>query len=223
MRRLTTALIRRRTTILLAVTMILGFMQFNLQARSDNLMNLKFEEGRLTTAISMAKRQGMDTSKYSTALRNIKLDTNAKRHAEEVVAKLQSMSQELIKKMDEKERPIQAPNSHVGLVLGFQGSMPADKAASSAYLSSKVSAEGPLVVKGMSFDGSAIKSGGFKIGDRILAVDGSNVSGLTIKQVLDKLMGPANTTVSIQYQSGDHSPAKTVKLLRTSKTPLQPM
>jgi len=185
-----------------------------------NIQDLSFQKARLNMAIKMADRQNIDTSKYKLALKNIQADTSAKLHRDEVVAKLESLINELIRKVDAKESPPAMVKSHVGLGVGFAGPKPEDGAALESYLSKTASSANPLVVKGLY--GSALRSGVLKVGDRIASLDGVSLDGLTITQVLDKLRGAPNTPLSVGYVSisGRRGSAG---LVRDTQTLLNPM
>ncbi len=61
----------------------------------------------LELAIFEAKKQGIDTSKYSDALRNIKQDINYREHNRELATKMKEMANELIGKMNANERIVE--------------------------------------------------------------------------------------------------------------------
>jgi C-terminal processing protease CtpA/Prc len=171
-------------------------------------------------AIKMAERHNVDTSKYKIALKNIEADTTAKLHRDEVVARLESMINELIGKVDAKEGPPAMVKSHVGLGVGFAGPKPEDGAGLEAYLSRTVCPATPLVVKGLY--GSALRCGVLKMGDRITSLDGVSLDGLTITQILDKLRGSPNTSVSVGYMSASGR-RSAISLTRDTRTVLNAM
>jgi C-terminal processing protease CtpA/Prc len=209
----------RRSLLLLATVLT---WQGACLAADRNVLDITFQKARLSQTIKLAEKFGINTSKYTMALNNVEYDKDARKHRDETVAKLQALTQELIQKMDDKERPPEGPKTHVGLSLGFAGTQAPGPDKLNDYLQAKVSAETPLTIKGLS--GSALSSGKFTIGDRLLGIDGNNIDGLTVGQVLDKLQGTANTAVNITFQgSTPNTPVKTIRLIRNSKIVMEPL
>ena len=193
-----------------------------------NTRDLAFAKTFLSNQIKQANKQGLKTASYQQALRNIEQDINARKHCSELVLKLETLSKELNKTMEAAERPPEGTKFHAGIQIGFPGKMPKEGPALATYLSTKVSAETPLVVKGMWVTGSAVKTA-LQTGDQILAIDGAAVDGLTIQQAIDKLLGSKNSKVRIGFKSGaESSEAKSgqprvIEILRTTNMQLQPL
>lgn len=63
-------------------------------------------------------------------------------------------------------------------------------------------------------DGSPAQKAGLRPGDVILKVDGQDVTGLPLNQVVDKILGPAGTPVTLTISSLDQPQPRDVKLIR---------
>ena len=63
---------------------------------------------RLENAIDEARKRGIDTSKYSDALKNIKQDINYREHNRELANKMQGLVGELIDKLNDKEKAVES-------------------------------------------------------------------------------------------------------------------
>ncbi len=64
------------------------------------------------------------------------------------------------------------------------------------------------------FDGSPAKAAGVKAGDIILKVNGTDVSGLSISDVVSKVLGPAGTKVTLTLQDPTTSATRDVTITR---------
>jgi carboxyl-terminal processing protease len=64
------------------------------------------------------------------------------------------------------------------------------------------------------FDGSPAKAAGVKAGDIILKVDGTDVSGLSISDVVSKVLGPAGTKVTLTLQDPNTGATRDVTITR---------
>ncbi len=63
-------------------------------------------------------------------------------------------------------------------------------------------------------DGSPAQKAGLRPGDIILKVDGQDVTGLPLNQVVDKIIGPAGTAVTLTIASQGQTQPRDVKLIR---------
>jgi carboxyl-terminal processing protease len=63
-------------------------------------------------------------------------------------------------------------------------------------------------------DGSPAQKAGLRPGDIILKVDGQDVTGLPLNQVVDKILGPAGTPVTLTIASQGQTQPRDVKLIR---------
>ena len=67
-------------------------------------------------------------------------------------------------------------------------------------------------------DGSPAQRAGLQPGDTILKVDGEDVSGLPIDQVIQRIMGPAGTSVTLTVLTPDTGQTRDVTLVRAQIT-----
>lgn len=63
-------------------------------------------------------------------------------------------------------------------------------------------------------DGSPAQKAGLRPGDIILKVDGQDVTGLPLNQVVDKILGPAGSAVTLTISSQDRPQPRDIKLIR---------
>ena len=66
------------------------------------------------------------------------------------------------------------------------------------------------------FDNSPAQKAGLRAGDAILKVDGSDVSGLPLEQVVGKILGPAGTSVTRTLPGPEEAPPPVAALLSTN-------
>ena len=175
-----------------------------------------YQKLHLSRSISKGKRVGLDTNVYSSALKTIENDRHAKKHQAELAAKMKTLSTELDAKIEARE-PAKCEQAFVGMGVGLPGNMPKDGAERELYMSTKISSNTPLIVKGLH---DSLNSGTLKAGDQILTIDGVSVDGLSIYQIQDKLSGTSGSEVKITYKSAEDNSVNTVKLPCNNKTRL---
>ncbi|EKX42155.1 hypothetical protein GUITHDRAFT_111722 [Guillardia theta CCMP2712] len=90
-------------------------------------------------------------------------------------------------------------------------------------ISLEADSEGNVVIVSLRAGGSAESSGQVKPGDRICGIDGQDIRGLSVPDILDRIVGPSNTRVSLDLMDADRSDGhvKRVMLRRMSSMPLQ--
>ncbi len=170
----------------------------------------------LTRAIARARNLGIDTSQYSEVLKSIEHDSHASHHQGELAAKMAALSKELNYQLEAREPP-KIEKSYVGMGIGLPAEMPPEGADREVYMSTKISSNTPLVVKGL--QDSIVKSGvSLRKGDRIISIDGVNVDGLSVYQIQDRLSGKTGSEVKIQYQSAEDNTIDTISLPRNNKS-----
>ncbi len=89
-------------------------------------------------------------------------------------------------------------------------------------IGAEVQAKDNHVVIVAPLDGSPAQKAGLRPGDIILAVDGEDMTGLPISDVISKVMGPAGTTVTLtiasQLPGGQQGPPHDVSIVRARIT-----
>lgn len=175
--------------------------------------SVSFDRVSYVKRIALLKTQGNDTSKFERALEGIDNDINAGKHRYYIEPQIQELGIKigLIKPVEVAS--VKSGAYHSGLTVGFSGQMPAAEAEQKTYFSTKISDDVPLVVKGL-FKGGEANPGDFKVGDRILMINGESVNGLTLLQVQEKLSGKEKSELSVSLQNV-HGGIDTITLART--------